>query len=55
LLGHGLVDELHLMVFPVLLGSGKRLFGSSEEKQGLKLSDCKTVGDGIVVLTYLAG
>jgi dihydrofolate reductase len=55
LLEHGLVDELHLMVFPVLLGSGKRLFGSSEEKQSLKLSDCKTVGDGVAVLTYLAG
>jgi dihydrofolate reductase len=53
LVGHGLVDELHLMVFPVVLGSGKRLFGDSEEKWGLKLSDCKTVGAGVVVLTYV--
>jgi dihydrofolate reductase len=52
LLEHGLLDELHLMVFPVLLGSGKRLFGSSEEKQSLKLSDSKTVGDGVAVLIY---
>ncbi|HUA73891.1 MAG TPA: dihydrofolate reductase family protein [Solirubrobacteraceae bacterium] len=53
LLEHGLIDELHLMVFPVVLGSGKRLFGESEDKRGLKLADAKTVGDGIAVLTYL--
>jgi dihydrofolate reductase len=52
LLEHGLLDELRLMVFPVVLGSGKRLFGSSEEKHSLSLSDSKTVGDGIAVLTY---
>lgn len=54
LLEHGLLDELRLMVFPVVLGSGKRLFGNSEEKRSLSLSDCKTVGDGIAVLTYEA-
>jgi len=47
LLGHGLVDELRLMVFPVVLGSGKRLFGPSVEKTPLKLTDSMTVGDGI--------
>ncbi len=47
-----LLDELRLMVFPVVLGSGKRLFGASEDKHGLTLTDCKTVGAGIAVLTY---
>jgi len=52
LLEHGLVDELRLMVFPVVLGSGKRLFGAGEEKLSLKLADSRTVGDGIAILTY---
>jgi dihydrofolate reductase len=52
LLAHGLVDELRLMVFPVVLGSGKRLFGAGEEKLPLKLADSRTVGDGIAILTY---
>jgi dihydrofolate reductase len=55
LLEHGLVDELRLMVFPVVLGSGKRLFGASEEKLPLRLTDSKTVGDGIAILTYERG
>jgi dihydrofolate reductase len=50
-----LVDELRLMVFPVVLGSGKRLFGESAEKKPLKLTESKTVGDGIAVLTYERG
>jgi dihydrofolate reductase len=52
LVEHDLVDELRLMVFPVVLGSGKRLFGPSAEKTPLKLTDSKTVGDGIAILTY---
>ena len=55
LLEHGLVDELRLMVFPVVLGSGKRLFGESAEKTPLKLTGSKTVGDGIAILTYEQG
>ena len=51
LLEHDLVDELRLMVFPVVLGSGKRLFGAGSKKP-LRLADSKTVGDGIAVLTY---
>jgi dihydrofolate reductase len=46
-----LVDELRLMVFPVVLGSGKRLFGEASDKRTLRLADSKTVGDGIVILT----
>jgi dihydrofolate reductase len=53
LIEHDLVDELHLMVFPVLLGTGKRLFGETSDKKTLRLVDSKPVGsDGVVVLTY---
>jgi dihydrofolate reductase len=52
LIEHDLVDELRLMVFPVALGSGKRLFGGTEDKKPLKLTDAKTVGDGVSILTY---
>jgi dihydrofolate reductase len=52
LLEHDLVDELRLMVFPVLLGEGKRLFGDVSEKKPLKLVGSRTVGDGIALLTY---
>jgi dihydrofolate reductase len=55
LIEHDLVDELRLMVFPVVLGSGKRLFGPGTEKKPLKLADSKTVGDGIAILTYTQG
>jgi dihydrofolate reductase len=55
LIEHDLVDELRLMVFPVILGSGKRLFGPSADKKPLKLADSKTVGDGIAILTYQRG
>jgi dihydrofolate reductase len=52
LIEHDLVDELRLMVFPVVLGSGKRLFGETSDKKRLKLVDSKTVGDGVVILIF---
>jgi dihydrofolate reductase len=52
LLEHGLVDELRLMVFPIVLGSGKRLFGETTDKQRLRLTSSQTVGDGVAILVY---
>lgn len=52
LVEHDLVDQLRLMVFPVILGSGKRLLGETSDKKPLQLVDSKTVGDGIAILTY---
>jgi dihydrofolate reductase len=52
LLERDLVDELRLMVFPVLLGEGKRLFGDVTEKKPLNLVDSKTLGAGVALLTY---
>src|SRR3954454_15380705 len=52
LIENDLVDELRLMVFPVVLGAGRRLFGETSEKNSLRLTDSKTVGDGVEVLTY---
>jgi dihydrofolate reductase len=52
LLAGDLVDELRLMVFPVVLGEGKRLFGDLDDKRGLRLTDSKVVGDGVLILTY---
>jgi dihydrofolate reductase len=52
LIENGLVDEVRLMVFPVVLGSGKRLFGETSDKHSLKLTDTKIVGDGVAILTY---
>jgi dihydrofolate reductase len=54
LMEHGLVDELRLMVYPVVLGVGERLFGETSEKNPMRLVDTRTVGDGLVLLTYQA-
>lgn len=47
---HDLGDELGLMVFPVVLGSGKRLFGGTSEKKRLRLAESSTVGAGVAIL-----
>lgn len=52
LVKNDLVDELRLMVFPVLLGSGRRLFGETSAKESLRLTDSRIVGDGIAILIY---
>src|SRR3981081_2109165 len=52
LLERGLVGEVRLLVFPVVLGSGKRLFSETSGKRRLRLVDSKAVGDGIAILTY---
>jgi len=52
LLEDDLIDEYRLMVFPIVLGSGKRLFGDTGKATTLKLVDSKTVGAGVVILTY---
>jgi dihydrofolate reductase len=52
LMEHDLVDELRLMVYPVLLGAGERLFGETSDKKSIRLLDTRTVGDGLAFLTY---
>jgi dihydrofolate reductase len=52
LLENDLVDELRLMVFPVVLGSGQRLFGETSGKKRLNLVESRTVGDGVLILIY---
>jgi dihydrofolate reductase len=52
LIEHALVDEIRLMVFPIVLGSGKRLFGEVSEPPTMVLHNIQTVGEGIVILTY---
>jgi dihydrofolate reductase len=52
LLEADLIDELRLMVFPVVLGAGKRLFGETSDKRAMRLAHSQVVGDGIVILTY---
>jgi len=52
LLRDGLLDELRLMVHPVLVGSGRRLFDEGEGRTPLELADSKTFATGVVYLTY---
>src|SRR2546421_9187992 len=52
LLEHDLVDELRLMVFPVVLGTGKRLFGETSDLKALRLVDSRVVGEGVTILRY---
>jgi dihydrofolate reductase len=52
LIENDLVDELRLMVYPFVLGAGKRLFGETSDKVPLRLVATRTVGDGLAFLTY---
>jgi len=52
LIENDLVDELRLMVFPVVLGTGLRLFGETSDKKALTLKSSQTVGDGVAILVY---
>ena len=47
-----LVDQVNLMVFPVILGTGKRAFEQFADRRKLRLKDSKVVGEGILVLVY---
>ena len=52
LIPHGVIDEFRLMVFPVLLGSGKRLFAEATDVSHLELTETRTFESGVTVLTY---
>ncbi|MFF3410482.1 dihydrofolate reductase family protein [Streptomyces sp. NPDC002742] len=52
LIEHDLVDEVRLVVFPVVLGAGERFFGETGGKKAMRLVDTRTIGDGLVFLTY---
>ena len=52
LIEHDLVDELRLVIFPVVLGAGERLFDETGIKKPIRLVETKTIGDGLIYLTY---
>jgi dihydrofolate reductase len=52
LMEHDLVDEWRLMVFPIVVGKGKRCFGDPGRAVDLKLTECRSVGDGVAILIY---
>ncbi|MFJ2938295.1 dihydrofolate reductase family protein [Streptomyces sp. NPDC087219] len=56
LLDHDLIDTLHLLVFPVVLGTGRRLFADGVRPAAFRLTDARTTGSGVTLTTYeLAG
>ena len=52
LLEHRVIDELRLMVFPIVLGTGNKLFGDTEDSVVLQLADSKVLASGTLILTY---
>jgi dihydrofolate reductase len=55
LLRHHLIDELHLLIFPVAVGKGKRLFGEGTDPSGFKLLENQTSTTGLIIATYAYG
>lgn len=52
LLKHNLIDEMHLLIFPVAIGNGKRLFGEGINPSDFKLLDSKISSTGVIIATY---
>lgn len=55
LIEHDLVDALHLQVYPVIVGAGKRLFGDTNATKRLRLTSSQTVGGGVHIMIYERG
>jgi dihydrofolate reductase len=52
LIEHDLVDEFRLVIFPVILGAGQRLFGETTNQKAIRLANATTIGDGLTYVTY---